>query len=199
MNSIVSCKIIVVGDTSVGKTTFIHSYFDDQENLQKPVPTLSADFRSTLISKDNRKFQLQIWDTAGQERFRSITKPYFRGSAGAFVLFDLSCYSSFEAVDKWIEDIKLENSGKNMAIILVGNKSDLIDRKEVPFPEIQQKAGKYNIQYFEISAITGKGIPEVMQGLIESLEQNIDFTVQYTTADSGMVFIPEETQQSFCC
>jgi len=117
-------KIVVLGDSGVGKTSFIHS-LQNNDSCKKG-STIGVDFNVNILEINNKIIKTQIWDTAGQEQFRAITKSYFRNVAGALLFFDVSKRSSFYNLRKWIDDL-VDNDVNMDSIIIVANKTDLSD------------------------------------------------------------------------
>ncbi len=153
-------KSIVVGDGGVGKTAltlrFSKGFFTEDYKM-----TIGVDFHVKTISIDSDegtiRSKLQIWDTGGQERFSSIRPMYYRGSLGALLIFDLTNSSSFEHLPQWIEEIRA-NVKNEIPLLLVGNKSDLIDQRAVSLEEINTFTHNFNLYYMETSAKTGEGV-----------------------------------------
>lgn len=154
-------KSIVVGDGGVGKTAltlrFSKGFFTEDYKM-----TIGVDFHVKTIEINTEdegmlRVKLQIWDTGGQERFSSIRPMYYRGSLGALLIFDLTSYESFEHLPQWIEEIRA-NIKNEIPLLLVGNKSDLIDERKVSFEEINDFTNKFNLYYMETSAKTGEGV-----------------------------------------
>lgn len=149
-------KIILLGDVSVGKTSvierFINNNFKDDYTC-----TIQAEQKTKIINEDsNTSIRMDIWDTAGQEKFRSLTRQYYRDSQGAIIVFDITKKKTFDSLQTWIDDIK-DYSDKDIPIIIVGNKSDLIDEREVSENNINEFLNdKYT--YFEVSAKYGNNI-----------------------------------------
>ena len=155
-------KIIVVGDIAVGKTSVINRYIMNSftENYKS---ALGCEYKNKKIDIDaETDANLQIWDTAGEERFMSVTKQYYNDSHGAIVLFDLTKKESFEKVDKWIKELK-DNAPKNIVIMVVGNKSDLINEKV----DLGNELNKYknNYLYSEVSAKSGTNVSLAFENL----------------------------------
>ena len=153
-------KSIVVGDGGVGKTAltlrFSKGFFTEDYKM-----TIGVDFHVKTITIDALEGQirakLQIWDTGGQERFSSIRPMYYRGSLGALLIFDLTNSASFEHLPQWIEEVRA-NIKNEIPLLLVGNKSDLIDQRAVSLEEINSFTGTFNLYYMETSAKTGEGV-----------------------------------------
>jgi small GTP-binding protein len=150
-------KTILIGDASVGKTSllqrFIHNRFKIEYNC-----TIGVDYWVKSLQLDNQAtVDLQIWDTCGQERFKTITRQYYRDTHGCILVFDLTKKETFKSIEIWIEDIK--NFGNHeMSLIVVGNKCDLIENREVSKEEIDQFLQNYNYEYLEVSALTGENV-----------------------------------------
>lgn len=137
-------KIILVGDSGVGKTNILTRFTKNIFN-QDNKSTIGVEFGTKIINIQDHVVKLQIWDTAGQERYKSITVAYYKGSKGAFIVFDVSKKQTFDNVIKWYNDIK-KNGEKELSIILIGNKTDLKVR-EVSFEEAKKFAEMYSIYY----------------------------------------------------
>ena len=131
------------------------------------------EFGSKIIKKGEKLIKLQIWDTAGQERYKSITSAYYKGSKGAFVVYDISRRCTFDNVDKWIGELK-NNGSEDVYIMLVGNKSDLKDKREISEEEVQKKAEVYNIAFCETSALEGKNIEYAFENLINEITKKVE-------------------------
>ncbi len=134
--------------------------------------TIGVDFYVKTIEIDDFNINLQIWDTGGQERFNSIRSIYYRGARGAAIVFDLSNQESFEHIPRWIEEIKRETTG-NIPILLIGNKSDLINSREVTSGDIYNITRQFNLLYMETSAKTGAEVSkgfDVLTHLIMDLK-----------------------------
>merc|ERR1712146_634949 len=145
-------KLVYLGDQSVGKTSIITRFMYDQfdNNYQA---TIGIDFLSKTMYLEDRTVRLQLWDTAGQERFRSLIPSYIRDSSGAIVVYDITNRASFFNTSKWIEDVRSER-GPDVVIALVGNKTDLADRRQVTVEEGEEKAKENNVMFIETSAKT---------------------------------------------
>ena len=118
-------------------------------------------------------YRVQIWDTAGQENFRSITRAYYKNSVCAIVVYDISKRVTFENVSSWIEDCK-NQSPKTIYMILVGNKCDLAESRQVTTEEGQELADKYGLEFFETSAKTGENVEEIFYNSCERISKKIE-------------------------
>ena len=141
-------KIIFVGDAGVGKTTIINR-INDNEFQSSYDATIGVDFWPKKINFKGNEITLQIWDTAGQERYRGLIPSYVRNSSIVFIVFDITNRKTFESIQKWIELIK--SIEKNI-LVLIGNKEDLKDKREVEEKEGEDLAKENEMHYYELSA-----------------------------------------------
>eukprot|EP01036_Dinobryon_divergens_P024836 gene24836-33320_t len=158
-------KLVFLGDQGVGKTSIITRFMYDSfdKNYQA---TIGIDFLSKTMYLEDRTVRLQLWDTAGQERFRSLIPSYIRDSSVAVVVFDITNRASFLNTSKWIEDVRNER-GNDVIIILVGNKTDLSDKRQVSVDEGEDKATKEGIMFIESSMETAAQPAQPTSNLID--------------------------------
>ena len=121
-----------------------------------------------MIKQDGKVVRAQIWDTAGQEKYQSITGAYYRGSVGACVTFDITDFQSFKSVTRWLKEIK-ERCNENIVILLVGNKSDIADKRAIKKEAAAEWAAKHQIAYVETSAIQGTNVQEAFELIINEV------------------------------
>ncbi|KAK2492990.1 ras-related protein Rab-43 [Manis pentadactyla] len=136
-------KLVLVGDASVGKTCVVQR-FKTGSFSERQGSTIGVDFTMKTLEIQGKRVKLQIWDTAGQERFRTITQSYYRSANGAILAYDITKRSSFLSVPHWIEDVR-KYAGSNIVQLLIGNKSDLSELREVPLTEAQSLVEHYDI------------------------------------------------------
>jgi len=164
-------KIILIGDSGVGKTNILSrytsNYFSDSSKS-----TVGVELGCKIEEVNGTKVKIQVWDTAGQERYKSITKTYYKGAKGALIVYDISRKESFNNVDKWIGDLK-EFGEEDVCVILVGNKCDLEDMRQVSTDEVSKKAEQYSVGFCETSALSAKNIDTAFQMLIKKVSEKI--------------------------
>ena len=134
--------------------------------------TIGVEFGARMVTIDSRQIKLQIWDTAGQESFRSITRSYYRGAAGALLVYDITRRDTFNHLARWLEEAR-QNSGSNMSIMLIGNKSDLEHRRAVTLEEGQKFAEANGLIFLETSAKTAANVESAFIKTAEKIYENI--------------------------
>lgn len=164
-------KIVFLGDVCVGKTSlinrFIYDSFDNNYNS-----TVGIDFLCKTVSTENKTYRLQLWDTAGQERFRSLLPNYIRNSSVAVIVFDVTQAESFSQLEKWVNEVKTERSNC-MSILVVGNKIDKQDERQVTREEAACMAEELGSLYLETSAKTRENIEELIHTVVGSLPEEV--------------------------
>ena len=149
-----SVKFIIVGDSSVGKSNillrFSRNVFDPGHQA-----TLGIEFANKHLEYNNTDYLVQVWDTAGQENFRSVTRAYYKASAVAMVVYDISSEESFQHIQSWIKDCK-DLAPKTVQLVLIGNKSDLEEERAIQKERGEELARENNMLFFETSALNGK-------------------------------------------
>ncbi|XP_016381286.1 ras-related protein Rab-3A-like [Sinocyclocheilus rhinocerous] len=158
-------KILIIGNSSVGKTSFLFRYADDSFTSAF-ISTVGIDFKVKTVFRNNKRIKLQIWDTAGQERYRTITTAYYRGAMGFLLIYDITNQDSFNAVQDWATQIKTY-SWDNAQVILVGNKCDLEDDRLIPTEDSQRLAQELDFQFFEASAKDNINVKQVFECLVD--------------------------------
>ena len=165
-------KIVLIGDSGVGKTNILSRYINNEFSLATQ-STVGVEFGSKIIKKNGKVIKLQIWDTAGQERYKSITSAYYKGSRGSFVVYDITRKTTYDNIDKWIGELKT-NGSEDVLIMLVGNKSDLEDKREVITEEVEKKAQEQKLAFCETSALNGKNVEYAFENLINEILKKVE-------------------------
>ena len=165
-------KYIIIGDAAVGKSNLLLRYVNEEFKNDYQA-TIGVEFASKAVTLRDKIYRIQLWDTAGQETFRSITRNYYQNSACAIIVYDITCEDSFKSVNTWIEDC-LNNCSKTIYMILVGNKSDLEERRVVSKEKGEELAIKYGIKFYETSAKEGINVKNVFINSIDEIAKKID-------------------------
>mmetsp|Transcript_6190 Transcript_6190/g.16821 ORF Transcript_6190/g.16821 Transcript_6190/m.16821 type:complete len:212 (+) Transcript_6190:38-673(+) len=165
-------KYIIIGDTGVGKSCLLLQFTDKRFQPVHDL-TIGVEFGARMVSIDSKQIKLQIWDTAGQESFRSITRSYYRGAAGALLVYDITRRETFNHLTSWLEDAR-QHSHANMSIMLIGNKSDLEHRRAVSFEEGQKFAQEHGLIFLETSAKTAANVEDAFIGTARTIYDKIN-------------------------
>jgi len=191
-------KILLIGDSGVGKSCLLLRYTDNtfSDNF---ISTIGVDFKIKTIQLDGQTVKLQIWDTAGQERFKTITSSYYRGSHGIFVVYDITDIVSFNNIRVWIEEIKKYTSGESIQLFLVGNKKDQESNRAVETEKGQEMADQLGAKFLETSAKERVNVDQIFIELTRSLKKN---NMYHIIAKSDTVRVgqskPIEEEQCWC-
>ncbi|KAJ8655089.1 hypothetical protein O0I10_009296 [Lichtheimia ornata] len=166
-NPLKKYKLVFLGEQSVGKTSLITRFmYDTFDNTYQA--TIGIDFLSKTMYLDDRTIRLQLWDTAGQERFRSLIPSYIRDSSATVIVYDITNRNSFMNTTKWIDDVRAER-GKDVIIILVGNKTDIGEKRQVSVEDGEKKAKEYNVMFIETSAKAGYNVKALFRKIGHAL------------------------------
>ena len=177
MNYDKTCQILLIGDSSVGKTSLIQRYANGIFK-EEYLATVGLDFYTKQETINNINVLVRLWDTAGQERFKSLTPNYFKNAEGVIITYDITSSQSFENLKFWINSIKTNLGEKNIIIpiIIVGNKLDMEDMRDITREEAEKFAKENKYKYFETSAKTGEGVDDAIRDLVNQvLEKSEQF------------------------
>lgn len=163
----ITFRSVTIGDSSVGKTCIVNRFLQDKFNPAEP-NTIGTLYESFQDVRDGRALEIQIWDTAGQEQYRSLGPIYYRSSAAALVVFDISNRKSFDDIGVWVQEFR-NVAGENTVVLLVGNKVDLEEKRVVSKEEAEEWAKKNSCIYCETSARNGEGIKPLFTLLVDEL------------------------------
>ena len=165
-------KYIIIGDSAVGKSNILTRYVYEKFNDEFQ-STIGVEFASKNAIVNNKIYRIQIWDTAGQESFRSITRAYYKNSVCAFIVYDITSRVSFENVKIWLDDIQ-KQCPKTTFLVLVGNKIDLENERQIMYEEGESFAKENNMLYIETSAKTGENIETLFLKSVEIINEKIE-------------------------
>ena len=163
-----NCKLVVLGDSGVGKTSLIHRYVQNQFRADFKA-TIGADFNSKTINVANQEVDLQIWDTAGDERFHSVGAAFYRGTDACILVYDVTQRESFNRLKAWEQDL-FTKSGidqQDFPIVVFGNKADLEAQRQVSAEEGQQFGRQNDVPVFEVSAMSGQNLGVGFEKIVE--------------------------------
>uniref|UniRef100_A0A1B6FDG3 Ras-related protein Rab-14 n=1 Tax=Cuerna arida TaxID=1464854 RepID=A0A1B6FDG3_9HEMI len=161
-------KYIIIGDMGVGKSCLLHQFTDKKFMADCP-HTIGVEFGTRIIEVSGQKIKLQIWDTAGQERFRAVTRSYYRGAAGALMVYDITRRSTYNHLSSWLTDTR-NLTNPSTVIFLIGNKRDLDGQRDVTYEEAKQFAEENGLMFVEASAKTGEKVEEAF---LETAKKNL--------------------------
>ncbi|OEL32215.1 GTP-binding protein YPTM1, partial [Dichanthelium oligosanthes] len=182
-------KLLLIGDSSVGKSCFLLRFADDSY-VDSYISTIGVDFKIHTIEMDGKTIKLQIWDTAGQERFRTITSSYYRGAHGIIIVYDITDMESFNNVKQWLSEID-RYANDSVCKLLVGNKCDLAESRAVETAVAQAYADEIGIPFLETSAKESINVEEAFLAMTAAIKKRYDREQSWESGSPG-----EETLQS---
>ncbi|KAG6486535.1 ras-related protein RABA3-like [Zingiber officinale] len=160
-------KIVVIGDSAVGKTQLLGRFTKDEFYFDSK-STIGVEFQTRTITLNKKRIKAQIWDTAGQERYRAITSAYYRGALGAMLVYDITKRATFDHVARWVDELR-DNADSSIAVMLIGNKSDLADKRAVAAADAVEFAEEQGLYFSEASAFTGDNVEAAFLRLLEEI------------------------------
>ncbi|XP_008785540.1 ras-related protein RABA5a-like [Phoenix dactylifera] len=160
-------KIVLIGDAAVGKSNLLARYARN-EFYPNSKSTIGVEFQTQKMDIDGKAVKAQIWDTAGQERFRAVTSAYYRGAVGALLVYDISRRQTFDSVGRWLNELQT-HSDMNVVTILVGNKTDLKDAREVTTAEGKALAEAQGLFFMETSALDSSNVAAAFQTVVKEI------------------------------
>jgi len=164
-------KLLLIGDSGVGKSCMLLRFADDTYT-ESYISTIGVDFKIRTISLDGKTIKLQIWDTAGQERFRTITSSYYRGAHGIIIVYDVTEMESFNNVKQWLHEIdRYASEGVNK--LLVGNKADLVSKKQVDTASAKELADSLSMPFLETSAKSATNVEQAFMTMAGEIKTRL--------------------------
>lgn len=160
-------KLLLIGDSGVGKTCLLFRFSDDAFNTTF-ISTIGIDFKIKTIELGGKKIKLQIWDTAGQERFHTITTSYYRGAMGIMLVYDITSSKTFDNITKWLRNID-EHANEDVEKMILGNKCDMVDKRQVPRQKGEEIARQSNIPFLETSAKSNVNVEKAFMDLTQAI------------------------------
>jgi small GTP-binding protein len=196
-------KIIVVGDSGVGKTNLINRFASDKFDTNSKA-TIGVEFVYKTLKINKEVIKVEVWDTAGQERYRAITSSYYKGAKGAIIVYDITNEDSFNNVESWMNEVT--KKGKtDMQFLLVGNKKDLVNDRKVTEQKGIDKAKELNMNLFEASALEKTNVNEAFNYLMKEIylnirrEKNINTNNDEKIGQSGIALNTNKKNKKKCC
>ena len=162
------CQILLLGDMAVGKTCLINRYTNGVFK-EEYISTVGFDYYTKQEEINNKTVQVKLWDPAGQERFKTLTPSFLRNAEGVIIVFDVTSQDSFDNVKGWINSIKSNLGEKIIPIIIVGNKIDMENMREISKEDGKKIASENDFKYFETSAKTGIGVDEAIKEIVNQI------------------------------
>ncbi|CAL9173050.1 unnamed protein product [Musa hybrid cultivar] len=160
-------KIVVIGDSAVGKTQLLGRFTKDEFFLDSK-STIGVEFQTRTLVLNRKRIKAQIWDTAGQERYRAITSAYYRGALGAMLVYDITKRQTFDHVVRWIDELRA-NADNSIVVMLIGNKSDLAKNRVVSTEDAMEFAEEQGLFFSEASALSGDNVETAFLRLLEEI------------------------------
>ncbi|KAF8031852.1 hypothetical protein BT93_D0925 [Corymbia citriodora subsp. variegata] len=164
-------KIVIIGDSAVGKSNLLSRYARGEFDPHSKA-TVGVEFQTQCLEIDGKEVKAQIWDTAGQERFRAVTSAYYRGAFGALIVYDISRRSTFDSVSRWLDELN-SHSDTTVAKMLVGNKCDLEDIRDVSVEEGKKLAEAEGLFFIETSAFDSTNVHKAFEIVIREIYDNV--------------------------
>lgn len=160
-------KVVLIGDSAVGKSNLLSRYARNEFHFNSKA-TIGVEFQTQSMELDGKEIKAQIWDTAGQERFRAVTSAYYRGAVGALIVYDISRKQTFENVGRWLEELRM-HSDTSVVVMLVGNKCDLKNIREVSEEDGTALAESENMFFIETSALDSTNVTTAFQTVVKEI------------------------------
>ncbi|KAF9501109.1 Ras-related protein Rab-11A [Pleurotus pulmonarius] len=199
-------KVVLIGDSGVGKSNLLSRFTRNEFNLESK-STIGVEFATRSINVDGKTVKAQIWDTAGQERYRAITSAYYRGAVGALLVYDIAKHATYVNVTRWLKELR-DHADSNIVIMLVGNKSDLKHLRAVPTEEAKAFSTENGLSFIETSALDASNVEAAFQNILtdiyrivssKSLEQSADPIKPPTETLNVSTAEPAQNQGGKCC
>lgn len=205
-------KVVVVGDSAVGKSQILSRFAKNEFSLDSK-STIGVEFQTRTVVIEDKTIKAQIWDTAGQERYRAVTSAYYRGAVGAMLVYDITKRQTFDHVARWLEELR-GHADNNIVVMLIGNKCDLDDKREVSTEDAQEFAQKEGLFFFETSALEATNVEAAFMTALAEIYRTVSRKVLTANEDQvngqapaftgTKIIIPSPVQEiksknNYCC
>eukprot|EP00002_Diphylleia_rotans_P009588 TRINITY_DN19974_c0_g1_i1.p1 TRINITY_DN19974_c0_g1~~TRINITY_DN19974_c0_g1_i1.p1 ORF type:complete len:204 (-),score=48.34 TRINITY_DN19974_c0_g1_i1:199-810(-) len=192
-------KLLLIGDTGVGKSCILVRFADEKFN-ETYVSTIGVDFKIRTVEIEGKTIKLQIWDTAGQERFRTITTSYYRGAHGIILVYDITESTTFDGLRQWLKEIE-SYASETVERLIVGNKCDLTEKRQVAYEEAKRFADEVKIQLLETSAKNSTNVEQAFLTMAANVLKRVANPLN-TGSTSGTIRVDPQgksIKKSKCC
>ncbi|KAG0584586.1 hypothetical protein M758_3G221700 [Ceratodon purpureus] len=164
-------KVVLIGDSAVGKSQLLARFSRNEFSLESKA-TIGVEFQTRTIVVDQKTIKAQIWDTAGQERYRAVTSAYYRGAVGAMLVYDITKQQSFDHVQRWLDELRA-HADANIVIMLIGNKSDLGNLRQVETETAKEFAQKEGLSFLETSAMESTNVETAFYTVLSEIYKTV--------------------------
>ena len=195
-------KLLIIGNSGVGKTSLLERFTENQFS-ENYIYTIGVDFKvRNILCEQGQRIKIQIWDTAGQERFRIFTNSYFREAHGVVIVYDMTDWISFNAINNWIKDITRFSGEKQLIKILIGNKNDQIGQYAVHWKVAKELAAEYGMTFVEASAKTGSNVEYAFLLITSQILMRLSIQNNYSQLTKSSIRLnckENKREENFCC
>lgn len=190
-------KVLLIGDSSVGKTSVLLRYVDDKFNAEFQT-TIGVDFKVSTFLMNGKNIKLQLWDTAGQDRFKTIVASYYRGAHGILLMYDITNQTSFQNVQRWYDEAQ-NYLQKSVPKLLIGNKADLAGQRTVRMEDATALADRIGVEYIETSAKNSTNVKSAFEMLTRNIMMNAGGPAQNAGINKPVKIGGTKPVQTGCC
>ncbi|KAI3854115.1 hypothetical protein MKW98_028400 [Papaver atlanticum] len=198
-------KVVIIGDSAVGKSNLLSRYSRNEFNIHTKA-TIGVEFQTQSMEIDGKEVKAQIWDTAGQERFRAVTSAYYRGAVGALIVYDITRRTTFDSVGRWLDELNI-HSDTTIARMLVGNKSDLGNIRDVSVEEGKSLAEAEGLFFMETSALDSTNVRTAFEMVIKEIYNNVSrkvlnsdaYKAELSTKSVSLIDEKSKQTQGYSC
>lgn len=190
-------KILLIGDSAVGKTSLLLRYVDDTFNSEFQT-TIGVDFKISTLNIDGKIVKLQLWDTAGQDRFRNIVASYYRGAHGIIIMYDITNPGSLDSINKWYEETQsyLQTSTPKL---LVGNKLDRVNERAVASQKGEELAERLGMQFIETSAKNSTNVKQAFETMTRMIIRQVNTLPTTLKSPNTKISAGKNVKKGYCC
>ncbi|XP_077599350.1 ras-related protein Rab-25-like [Stigmatopora nigra] len=164
-------KVVLIGESGVGKSNLLTRFTKNEFNHDSRT-TIGVEFSTRTVQLENSTIKMQVWDTAGLERYRAITSAYYRGAVGALLVYDISKHLTYESAERWLKEL-YDHADPHIVVMLVGNKSDLVDLRTVPAEEAKAFAESKGLMYMETSALDSTNVEAAFIDVLTAIHRKV--------------------------